>query len=89
MGNNLTKDYNFYANYFGQAGFDVVASPETVNSHTYVAIFANADATVTFTASEGDSGTAIALPAGSTLYGRFTSVTCVSGKLIVYREYVD
>lgn len=89
MANNLTKDYNFYANYFGQAGFDVMVASDTVNSHTYVALFANAAATVTFTSAEGDNGTSVALPAGTTLYGRFTSVTCVSGKLIAYREYVD
>lgn len=89
MGNNLTKDFNFYANYYGQAGHDVMGAADTVNSHTYVQIWAQQDATVTYTSEVGDSGTSVALNAGSSIYGRFSSVTCVSGKLIVYREYVD
>ena len=89
MGNNLTKSYNFFANFFGQAGHDLLGASETVDDHTYIHIWAQQDATVTYTSEVGDSGTAVVLKAGASIYGRFSSVTCVSGKLIAYREYVD
>ena len=90
MGNNLTKDFNFYANYFGQGGFDALGANETVNAHTYVAITAlAASTTVTVDAEQGDDLTISPIPAGCTIYGRFNSVTCTAGKILVYREYVD
>ena len=89
MANNLTKQYNFFANYFGQGGFDAVGATETVNAHTYVAITALSDATVTVDAVQGDDLNISPIPAGCTIYGRFSSVTCDSGKILVYREYVD
>jgi len=66
-----------------------MGASETINSHTYVAITALDAATVTLDAITGDDLTVSPIPAGTTIYGRFTSVTCVSGKLLVYREYVD
>lgn len=90
MGNNLTKDYNFFANYFGQGGFDAVGASETVSAHTYVAITALVDnTTVTVDAEHGDDLSVSPIPAGCTIYGRFSSVTCSAGKILVYREYVD
>ena len=89
MGNNLTKPYNFFANYFGQGGFDAMGAAETINDHTYVAILALDAATVTVDAVNGDDLSVSPIPAGTTIYGRFSSVTCVSGKVLVYREYVD
>ena len=86
---NLTKPYNFFMNYFGQGGFDAIGASDTINSHTYIAITALDNATVTLDAITGDDLIVSPIPAGTTIYGRFTSVTCVSGKLLVYREYVD
>jgi hypothetical protein len=90
MANNLTKDYNFFANYFGQGGFDVVSATQDVDAHTYVAITAlEASTTVTTDSVEGDNLNSTPIPAGCTVYGRFNSVECGSGKILVYREYVD
>lgn len=87
---NLTKPYNFYANYFGQGGFDTLGADETVAEHTYVAITALTDAvTVTVDAAQGDGLNVSPIPAGCTIYGSFNRVTCNAGKLIAYREYVD
>jgi len=72
----------------GQAGADFV-SGATVNSHTYVAITALDACTVTAVSSDTDvwdSLSAIEVPAGCTIYGRWSSVQIGSGDFaIVYR----
>lgn len=86
MAQKLQRDANFNLQAFGQAGFDLVGASETINSHNYIAITALEDAQIDATATEGDSLTDITIPAGLTIFGRFTSVTCDSGKILVYRE---
>ena len=86
MAQKLQRDANFNLQAFGQAGFDLVGASETVNSHNYIAITALEDAQIDATATEGDSITDTTIPKGLTIFGRFTSVTCDSGKILVYRE---
>tara|TARA_R100001594_G_C4019305_1_gene258800 strand:+ start:57 stop:332 length:276 start_codon:yes stop_codon:yes gene_type:complete len=72
----------------GQAGYDFVEAT-TVNSHTYVAITATVGCTVTATSVDTDiwdSLSSIEVPAGTTIYGRWSSVTIgTSDKAFVYR----
>ena len=70
---------------FGQSGFDYVTTG-TIDTDTYIAITALEDATITATAEVGDSLTSVVVPAGVTVYSRFTSITVVSGKILAYRE---
>ena len=72
----------------GQAGYDFVEAA-TVNSHTYVAITATVGCTVTAVSVDTniwDSLTSVEIPVGTTIYGRWSSVTIGTGdKAIVYR----
>jgi len=70
---------------FGQSGFDYVTTG-TIDTDTYIAITALEDATITATAEVGDSLTSVVVPAGVTVYSRFTSITVASGKILAYRE---
>ena len=87
--NKLVHNYNRNLQSFGQAGFDAVGASETITAHTYIAITALEDSNITIVAETGDSLTAVDIARGITIYGRFSSVTCVSGRLIVYREAID
>ena len=76
----------------GQAGYDIVAasgSDVTINSDTYVAITALTESVVTAVSentSVWDTLTTITVPIGTTIYGRWTSVTIADGDTaIVYR----
>ena len=72
----------------GQAGYDIVTNA-TVNSDTYVAITALTESVVTTVSADTDiwdTLTTITVPIGTTIYGRWTSVTIASGDTaIVYR----
>ena len=85
MANNLFRNGDANLQAFGQAGFDYVTTG-TINAHTYIAITALVDTQVDVTSENGDSLTDVIIPAGLTIYGRFTSVTVDSGKALVYRE---
>lgn len=71
-------------------GMDYV-SAGTVNAHTYVAITALDACTVSATSVDTDiwdSLTDIEVPAGTTIYGKFSAVTIGTGdSAIVYREH--
>ena len=83
----------------GQAGWDIVAGGQTVNSHTYVAITVlvgseviadnSASGTVSATSVDtdlGDSLSTVEVPEGCTIYGRWSAVTMGSSDTaIVYR----
>ena len=79
---------------FGQAGYDYVTNA-TVSADTYVAVTSlgttagSGAATITFTSADTsiwDTTTAIEVPAGVTIYGRWTTVAVASGDAcIVYR----
>lgn len=86
--NKLVHDYNANLQAFGQSGFDYVTSG-TINSHTYVAITVLATAQLDVTAVGGDSLTDVSIPAGTTIYGNFTSITVDSGRILAYRLAQD
>lgn len=88
MGNKLSQDYNANLMAFGQAGFDYVTTG-TINADTYIAISALEDASISVTASAGDALSSVTIPKGLTIYGRFTSITVASGKILAYREAED
>lgn len=88
MGNKLSHDYNANLMSFGQAGFDYVTTG-TINSHEYIAISALEDASISVTADAGDDLSSVTIPKGLTIYGRFSSITVSSGKILVYREAED
>ena len=77
------SDANLQA--LGQQGFDYVTTG-TINADTYIAITALEDATITATATVGDSLTSVVVPAGVTVYSRFSSITVEAGKILAYRE---
>tara|TARA_Y100001973_G_C5192142_1_gene331671 strand:+ start:1505 stop:1810 length:306 start_codon:yes stop_codon:yes gene_type:complete len=75
----------------GAGGADYVSNA-TVNSHTYVAITAMDTDSTTVSATSldtdvWDSLSAIELPVGTTIYGKWSAVTIGSGDAaMVYRE---
>ena len=87
-GNKLVHDYNANLQAFGQSGFDYVTSG-TINTHVYIAITVLATASISVTPSSGDALSAVTVPAGVTIYGKFTSVSVASGRVLVYREVED
>ena len=73
----------------GQAGADYVTNA-TVNSHTYVAIQAlSTDCVITATSADTDvwdTLSSITVPAGQTIYGRWSAVTVAASDFaMVYR----
>lgn len=86
--NKLVHNYNANLQAFGQSGFDYVTTG-TINSHTYIAISALEDASISVTAVGGDSLSSVTIPKGMTIYGKFTSITVSSGKILAYREVED
>ena len=88
-GNKLVHNYNANLQAFGQSGFDYVTTG-TINSHTYIAITVLATASISVTsAGGGDNLSSVSVPAGVTIYGKFSSVTVTSGRVLVYREVED
>lgn len=87
--NKLVHNYNANLQAFGQSGFDYVTTG-TINSHTYIAISALEDASISATsAGGGDSLSSVTIPKGMTIYGKFSSITVSSGKILAYREVED
>lgn len=84
----LKREFSANLQSFGQNGFKVISSPVAVNGE-FVAITALSDSMVYATLPDGMSDYADALlndiiPAGVTVYGKFTSVAVNSGKVIAY-----
>ena len=76
----------------GAGGADIVTASGadvTLNAHTYVAITAFTETAATVTSMDTDiwdSG-AMTIPAGVTVYGRWSAVVIADGdKAVVYRE---
>ena len=86
--NKLVHNYNANLQAFGQSGFDYVTTG-TINSHTYIAISALEDASISVTAGAGDDLSSVTIPKGMTIYGSFSSITVSSGKILAYREVTD
>jgi hypothetical protein len=86
--NKLVHNYNSNLQAFGQSGFDYVTSG-TINSHTYIAITVLATAVLDVSVEAGDSLTDVSIPAGTTIYGSFSSITVDSGRILAYRLALD
>lgn len=83
---NISKEGNFYQTSTADYGFRVVDSSFSQPSgEAYRAIQVLADAVVTTTTTMGDALTAESLVAGTTIYGKFDTVSVSSGKLIAYK----
>jgi hypothetical protein len=87
-GNKLVHNYNANLQAFGQSGFDYVTTG-TINTHTYIAITVLATASISVVSGGGDDLSSVSVPAGVTIYGKFSSVTVASGRVLVYREVED
>lgn len=87
MAQKLQRDAEYHLQSFGQAGFDYVTTG-TINTNVYIAVTALEDAQIDATASAGGSLTNVTIPKGLTIYGRFSSITVDSGKILAYREVV-
>lgn len=87
-GNKLVHDYNANLQAFGQSGFDYVTTG-TIDTHTYIAITVLATASISVVSDGGDDLSSVSIPAGVTIYGKFSSVTVGSGRVLVYREVED
>lgn len=87
MAQKLQRDAEYHLQSFGQAGFDYVTTG-TISTDVYIAVTALEDAQIDATASAGDSLTNVTIPKGLTIYGRFSSITVDSGKILAYREVV-
>lgn len=87
-GNKLVHNYNANLQAFGQSGFDYVTTG-TINTHTYIAITVLATASISVVSDGGDDLSSVSIPAGVTIYGKFSSVTVGSGRVLVYREVED
>lgn len=82
---NIQAEPNFYRQSFGQKGFRRITSAfSPVTDEQYRAVSAIEDTTISVVSYAGDNLTSIAIPAGFTLYGLFSSVTVASGSVIAY-----
>lgn len=83
--NTIVREQDFYASSFAEYGFRVVDNSFSQPAgESYRAITIAQDASVTVVSASGDSFTTKVLPAGLTVYGKFTSVSVVSGLVIAY-----
>ena len=80
---NLTNPGNYQLASFGQKGLKVLTAGVTVTGHFNV-IQATGSASISATAVNGDNLVTLLVPAGSVVYGLFTSVTVVSGNALAY-----
>jgi hypothetical protein len=80
----LKREFSHNLQAFGQNGFKSVGSTPVVGE--FVAITALVDSQVTIVIPSGmdADGGVYDLPAGLTIYGKFTSVTANTGKVIAY-----
>lgn len=83
---NISKEGNFFQTSTADYGFRLIDSASSaVAGESYRAIQVLADAVVTTTTSIGDALTGESLVAGTTIYGKFDTVSVVSGKVIAYK----
>ena len=81
----LEQEYNANLQAFGQEGFDYITTG-TVSDQTFIAVTALENSSISVTAEKGDNLSSVAIPKGVTIYGRFSSLTVVSGKVLAYRK---
>jgi hypothetical protein len=72
---------------FGQQGFDYITTG-TVADQTFIAVTALENCSISVTAEKGDNLSSVAIPKGVTIYGSFSSLTVVSGKVLAYRKAI-
>lgn len=80
----LKREFSHNLQAFGQNGFKIVSNQQVDGD--FVAIMALVDSTISFgipVGMDADDGT-IDLKAGQTIYGKFTTVTALSGRAIAY-----
>lgn len=82
---NVNATPNFQRQVLGQKGFRAIGAAGTGTSgEFYRAITAIDLSSITVVSEAGDSLTAVSIPAGVTVYGLFSSVSVVSGKVLAY-----
>lgn len=71
---------------YGLKGFRYITDTQVADSDTqgYYAIKAIDGSTISATSNEGDNLTNLTVLPGEIIFGNFSSVTCVSGKILVY-----
>ncbi len=83
---SIVKDGNFYQSATGDYGFRLLETGESSSAgESFRAIQAIEGATVTTTTSFGDALTNAGIGEGTIIYGKFDSVSCVSGKVLAYK----
>lgn len=76
---NLSNPGNYQLAAFGQKGFNYLRTGALSASGNFNAIQVIANSTVTCTASTGESLSAVEVPAGVTIVGKFTAVSISDG----------
>ncbi|GEM_PF-6353551 len=80
----IVKEGNFYQSATGDYGFRLVSTGEST-SESSRSIQALTDIVITTTTSVGDALTSVTLIEGTIIFGKFDSVSVISGKAIVYK----
>ena len=81
---NLTNPGNYQLAAFGQKGFEYLTGAAAAPDGNYNAIQVLAEASLTVTASNGDSLSSVTVPTGMTIVGKFTAVSIASGVVLAY-----
>lgn len=82
---NITNPVNYQLASFGQSGFRKISTGQTGTSgEQYRVIYALENATISATSVNGDSLSAQAILAGTSIYGLFTAVSVSSGSILAY-----
>lgn len=82
---NITNPVNYQLASFGQSGFRKISTGQTGTSgEQYRVIYALENATISATPVNGDSLSAQAILAGTSIYGLFTAVSVSSGSILAY-----
>jgi hypothetical protein len=82
----IVKEGNFYQSATGDYGFRLLEAGESsVAGESFRSIQALEGAVVTTTTQVGDALTGAGLGEGTIIYGKFDSVSCISGKVLAYK----
>ena len=85
MGNNITKDRNYFQSSMGDFGFRRIGAGEsTPQGETYRAIVCLQEANINATSMVGDSLTGQTIATGATILGKFNEVACYQGVVLAY-----
>ena len=82
---NLANPGNYQQAAFGQKGFEHLTGAQSAPAGNYNAIQVLAEASLTVTASSGESLSSVTVPAGITIVGKFTAVSIASGTVLAYK----